>query len=747
MMLRNLTILILFIILTTIRTIPEAISSGDQILIEELVFTTADFSVETSGGLALQSDGLALSNSSKRGIYTSPSILAPLPFNAIVPQWLADIPESSGMSLYLRTGIGENDWGDWQEIHRSDDWILAEDDDAVGDMTVVPANDGTHSHIQYKVAFNRDDMLSQPILRELRLIFIDSTAGPNVDEMIAQQEYLDKSGGDSQSITAAGDYPKPPVISRDVWCTDPRCDYSDGLEYHSVSHLILHHTVSGSSGDSAAIVRAIWAYHTITRGWGDIGYNFLADTAGVIFEGHLGGDDVVGIHAGNANTGSMALALIGNYSEVEPPQPMLEAAVGMFAWKADQKNIDVFDATDALPNVSWGLPHIMGHRDVYGTTECPGDDAHALIPAIRDEVADRIGLVSPYFYVDELSSAFTKSNANWYIPIYQCGHNTHAWYTWSTTNPAESANWGEWRLDVPVDGRYSIEAHIPYCNTGQSETSGANYTIQHAGGSSTIIADQNANVGLWMSLGEFDLHTAADNVVHLTDLTTTDDGQGVWFDALRLLKIETIPSAVNESPADSSWLNQRQVLFKWHIAYPEQVAKTTLQVATDDQFQNIISTKEWPSAVESVPHTFGQDYNALYWRVTLSSISGGSYTSVPSKFGIDTVPPTSTTTTLYWLDWIQQYQVTWQGQDASSGIASFSVDYRVANGEWQAWQAEINETSAIFSPPNITAVFEFRSQAKDISGNIEPVHETADISTEQAILHSHAIILPVIRAD
>ncbi len=747
MKLRNLTILILFIILTTIRTIPEAISSGDQILIEELVFTTADFSVETSGGLALQSDGLALSNSSKRGIYTSPSILAPLPFNAIVPQWLADIPESSGMSLYLRTGIGENDWGDWQEIHRSDDWILAEDDDAVGDMTVVPANDGTHSHIQYKVAFNRDDMLSQPILRELRLIFIDSTAGPNVDEMIAQQEYLDKSGGDSQSITAAGDYPKPSVISRDVWCTDPRCDYSDGLEYHPVSHLILHHTVSGSSGDSAAIVRAIWAYHTITRGWGDIGYNFLADTAGVIFEGHLGGDDVVGIHAGNANTGSMALALIGNYSEVEPPQPMLEAAVGMFAWKADQKNIDVFDATDALPNVSWGLPHIMGHRDVYGTTECPGDDAHALIPAIRDEVADRIGLVSPYFYVDELSSAFTKSNANWYIPIYQCGHNTHAWYTWSTTNPAESANWGEWRPDVPVDGRYSIEAHIPYCNTGQSETSGANYTIQHAGGSSTIIADQNANVGLWMSLGEFDLHTAADNVVHLTDLTTTDDGQGVWFDALRLLKIETIPSAVNESPADSSWLNQRQVLFKWHIAYPEQVAKTTLQVATDDQFQNIISTKEWPSAVESVPHTFGQDYNALYWRVTLSSISGGSYTSVPSKFGIDTVPPTSTTTTLYWLEWIQQYQVTWQGQDASSGIASFSVDYRVANGEWQAWQAEINETSAIFSPPNITAVYEFRSQAKDISGNIEPVHETADISTEQAILHSHAIILPVIRAD
>ncbi len=749
---RKLAFLVFFILLATTNITPEAMTSSPQILIEERIFSGADFSLQTSEGLTLLPEGLALSDNSDIGNYTSPPILAPMPFNAIVPQWIADLPEFTGIEFHLRTGRGENDWGEWQEIHPAIDWILPDDKDIVGEMTVVPAEDNTHNLVQYRIVINRDSRLPQPVLHELRLVFIDSTAGPTVEELIVQQKNLDDREKSSQSISgvAGAGYPKPSVISRDLWCTDPLCDYSDGLEYQPVTHLILHHTVSGSSGDSAAIVRAIWAYHTFTREWGDIGYNFLSDKAGVIFEGHLGGDDVVGIHAAGANAGSMALALIGDYSNVAPPAAMVEAAVAMFAWKADQKGIDVFDASDILPNVSWGLPHLMGHRDVYGTTECPGDDAHSLIPAIRDEVAARIGLVSPYTYIDELSNAFSKSNAYWYTPIYQCGHNTHAWYTWSTMNPVEAANWGEWRLNVPVDGRYSIEAFIPYCNTGQPETSGAHYTIQHAGGSSTVTADQNSKVGLWISLGDFDLLTGSNHSVRLTDLTTTDNGYGVWFDALRLLKVETIPKASNQSPQNESWLNQRQVLFEWNIENPELVAKTTFQVATDDQFQNIISTKEWPSAVESVSHTFGQDYGALYWHVTLTSTLGGIFSSETTRFGIDTTPPVSAVSSLYWLDWAQQYLLFWQGQDALNDISSFSIEYRRVTGagnDWQAWKTATNKTSAFFTPPDSAANYEFRSQATDSLGNIEAVHDTADINTEQAIIHSHAIMLPVIRAD
>ena len=86
----------------------------------------------------------------------------------------------------------------------------------------------------------------------------------------------------------------------------------------------------------------------------------------------------------------MALSMLGTFTTVSPPEAMRNAAANLFAWKADQKGIDVFDAS-RLPNMSWGLPHVSGHRDVYGMTACPGDSGHPWVPWLRDEVARRIG--------------------------------------------------------------------------------------------------------------------------------------------------------------------------------------------------------------------------------------------------------------------------------------------------------------------------------------------------------------------
>ena len=717
---------------------------------EALVFRGSDFMPQDGDGMALAPNGLTLEKQTNSGNYTSPSIQAPIPFNAIVPRWVVDLPETANMQFFLRSGKSEGEWGNWQELHASSDWTEPEKKSTVGNMAVVPASDNTHRYVQYRVKLSQDDMLADPLLRELKLTFIDSTAGPTAEEMIAAQEQLNRS--EDTNPAAIGEsqdgYPKPFVISRAVWCTDPRCDYSDGLEYQPVTHLVLHHTVTSSDGDSAAVVRAIWLYHAFENKWGDIGYNFLVDTKGLIFEGHLGGDDVVGTHASGANSGSMGLALIGGYSYLEPPAVMVESAVDMFAWKADQRNINVFEASKSLPNIKWGLPHVMGHRDVHGTTQCPGDKAHDLIPAIRDEVAARLGQESAHIHVDELSSAFTKSNTNWYEPIYQCGHNTHSWYTWSTTEPAESTNWGEWRPEVPFSGRYQIDVHIPYCNTGQRETGGAKYTIQDADGIHTVVLDQDANVGLWTSLGEYELLTSEENVIHLTDLTTTDDGRGVWFDAMRLLALEELPTSRPLAPADNEWLDQREVLFEWLIENPEEVSQTSLQVATDDQFQDVIVTKEWPSAVEGVPHTFDRDYATLYWRVVLTSKAGNNVPSAAARFSIDSEPPVSSVKSLTWLEFSKVYWVSWNGNDALNAIDRYSIEYRLANGEagdWQPWLSDVSAQTAFFTPPDTQAVYEFRSQAVDTLGNVEAAHETADIDTGQAISLSYAIILPVIR--
>src|SRR5690606_34305373 len=98
----------------------------------------------------------------------------------------------------------------------------------------------------------------------------------------------------------------------------------------------------------------------------------------------------------------------------------------------------------------------------------------------------------------------------------------HAWYTWTTTNPAASTNWGEWRLAVPSVGRYRIEAYVPYCITRRTETREATYSILHADGTSATTISHVDNLGLWTSLGEYNLQSGSDAVVRLTDLTETD---------------------------------------------------------------------------------------------------------------------------------------------------------------------------------------------------------------------------------
>lgn len=719
----------------------EAISSAD------LILTSGEFSDGKHTGVVSNSDGLTLDSRSVTGRYTSPMMDAPLAYNAIVPQWHADIPEAASLNIRLRTGTDNGWWSDWFVIEENDDWMVAEDTDKVGQMIVVPAVDVTHQKFQFSVSFSRYEGKSAAVLQQLRLTFIDSSSGPTIQEMAAQQEALDTS----QPEEAVSGYPKPTVISREVWCTDPACDYSDGLEYEPVSHLIVHHTVSSnSSGDWAAVVRAIWYFHTFTRGWGDIGYNYLVDMNGVLYEGHLGGDDVIGTHAGGANAGTMALALIGTFTEpnqnppgIEPPSPMLDSAAELLSWKADQNDIDVYDA-GYLPNIDWGLPKLMGHRDVYGTTVCPGDQAHELLPSLREEVASRIQIDSPFIYVDELSEAFSKSDGNWLTPPGGCGFNGHAYYTWSTTNPADSTNWAEWRPDVTVNGAYEVEVYAPYCITGRSETRGATYQVTDANGTTTITVNHDANVGTWMSLGTFNFAASNSNIVRLTDLTTTDSGLGVWFDAIRLRPLEqpSDPIITNEWPSSGLWTPYRIVTFNWTVINPESVSESRLEVASDADFSNMVLIETVENEATSYTHTFDRDYARLYWRVAVTTLDGRRISSLPSLFGIDTVAPTSEVQAIYQLE-DGRYVPVWTGSDATSGIASYTVDYWAEGDETRtSWQSDTPHTSAVFTPPD-DRIYWFISQATDLAGLVEPVHTVGDISTSQAVQLKRVMFFPL----
>ncbi len=719
--------------------------------IEELIFQGPSFVASGADGLTLLPEGLGQEAGTLQSVYTSTPLGAPIPFNTLVPEWTADLPETSAIKLELRTGQSAEELGEWIEVHTAEDWTQPDDVVTVGDMLVVPLEDEKHEVAQYRLTLTRESSAVEPLLRELRLVFIDSTAGPTAEEMVIAQKELNASLGLDQPLLAeqGAANPKPFVISRDIWCTNPGCDYTDGLEYEPVTHLILHHTVSGTGadGDSAAVVRAIWAYHTYTRGWGDIGYNFLVDTKGVLYEGHLGGDDVIGIHAAGANAGSMALAMIGTYSESAPPEPMLGSVVDMFSWKAEQRGIDVFDASNSLPNIEWGLPNLMGHRDVYGTTECPGSTAHAMLPLVRERVANRIGLESPYFYVDELSNAFTKSNTNWYVGPSQCGYNAHSWNTLSTKSAGSSVNWGEWRPEVPENGRYEIQSYAPYCNTGRGETMGARYTITHLDGVSTVTVNQDEQIGLWSSLGEYNLRAGTANVIRLTDLTTTDSGVSVWFDALRLRPLEALPGVTLLSPADGTLLPSRDVTFQWQIENPDKVKATILQVATDAAFTNRIINQVWAAPELNASYTLDQDYGTLFWRVVVTSAANNEYPSETFEFGVDASPPASAVTSLFWLVFNERYLISWSGKDTATSVESYTIQFRpagVEETEWQTWLEDVSYTAALFAPPDPLATYEFRSQAVDALGNVEPPHATADITTEEAVILGYAAVMPVI---
>ncbi len=727
---------ILTITLFAVYPVADRVEAGSSIYTDSLTFTADDFVFET-----VKETVVSTLNTS---IYTSSPIQSPIPFNVIFPSWTT-IDKKDNVRLHIRTSKTGQSWSDWQYTPVNHDWTLPDDPDLVGDMILVTAVDEKHQWVQYRLEQETTDSKIQTLL----FTFIDSTAGSTAEEMLSQQANINAN----KSAQATNSYPKPTVISRDVWCQHSDCNYTEGLEYSPVTHLIVHHTASSNYSldyNWPAVVRAVWRFHAHDREWGDIGYNYLVDPNGVLYEGHLGGDDVIGTHTGGANAGGMAISFMGNFSSFTPYDAMLNSAIELLAWKADQENINVFDAS-SMPYMDWGLPNLMGHRDAYGgtNTACPGEDLHELIPYLQEQVAAAIEFDDPAIYVNEINSAFKMSDPDlyWHSSPRGCGHQRHGYYTFSVTNPGSSTNWGSWALDVPVNGRYQLDAYIPFCTTGESETDGAVYGIDHAHGHDAVTISQNDEVGLWVSLGEYDLSAGTDGLVRLTDLTNTDEGRSVWFDSLRLVRVgdgNFKTSAVNSTPADNSWATSQSVQFEWAFVDPDNITTITLQAATDAAFTDIIEETQWETAVYSHTLIFTQDYAPLYWRVQLKLADGQQIASDATTINIDSTPPTSTISTLHQFS-SGNYVITLEGADVHASIEYYNVDYReVGESEWTSLISNTTDNRVHFTPPVITQTYELRSQAVDSFGNIEPPHAQPDIITDDAVMMVNEIFLPIV---
>ncbi len=193
----------------------------------------------------------------------------------------------------------------------------------------------------------------------------------------------------------------PGIITRAQWGADEqiRRNRKKGPLIADEVHLaIVHHTAGSNSysrAQSAAVVRAVELYHVRGNGWDDIGYNFLVDKYGQIFEGRYGGMEkaVVGAHALGFNYGSVGVALIGNYNGVGLSTAARAALVKLLAWRLDVAHVDPLGRVTRIStgNPRYGrgksvqLRAISGHRDAYPTS-CPGSSVYALLPSIAREV-------------------------------------------------------------------------------------------------------------------------------------------------------------------------------------------------------------------------------------------------------------------------------------------------------------------------------------------------------------------------
>ncbi|MFE2986029.1 N-acetylmuramoyl-L-alanine amidase [Streptomyces sp. NPDC059262] len=193
----------------------------------------------------------------------------------------------------------------------------------------------------------------------------------------------------------------PRIVPRAKWLADAGYRKPPARFADRVTAVFIHHTDSPNGYDCAdtpGIIRYLYAGQAGDRNWDDIGYNFLVDKCGTIYEGRAGGVDkaVVGAHAQGFNRGTAGIAAIGTFGADTPvPPAMAESIAALAAWKLGLANVDPrsrvrLTSTNSLSRFPKGrtaeFNAIAAHRDEY-ETYCPGQALMAALPEIRQRAA------------------------------------------------------------------------------------------------------------------------------------------------------------------------------------------------------------------------------------------------------------------------------------------------------------------------------------------------------------------------
>ena len=269
----------------------------------------------------------------------------------------------------------------------------------------------------------------------------------------------------------------PVIVTRAEWGANESLRRDEPNFAPAAALAFVHHTATRNSygeGEAAGIVRSIYTYHTRSLGWNDIGYNFLVDAYGRIYEGRAGGMErpVVGAHVRGFNTGTIGIAYLGNGEQQGLTSAARDALVELLSWRLDVAHVDpqarVSFVSGGSGKVRAGvrvtLRGVAGHRDA-DSTACPGRLVYADLDAIAAE-ANAIGLPKiqgPEVALGAGTASFTarvRGASTWTVSVLDAGGRTlrsqtgsgeqlrFAWDGLDTNGAAVDPATATWRIDA-----------------------------------------------------------------------------------------------------------------------------------------------------------------------------------------------------------------------------------------------------------------------------------------------------------
>ena len=279
-------------------------------------------------------------------------------------------------------------WSDWKSLTSEDDADPGSPDarHSGGRHSTAPIVSGDADAVQVRV--DPSSPGSALALRDLSLTTVDG-GRTAADATLS-----------AAAPAAVQDTRAPAIITRAGWGADESLRDCSPTYSATLKVGFVHHTVNANTytaAESAGLVRGIYAYHVNGMGWCDIGYQFLVDRFGQIFEGRAGGMDrpVIGAQAGGFNTDSFGVAAIGDFSSATPPTVMLEQMSRVLGWKLGLHGRDPGgrttltsaggDATSYPVGRVVPLNVVSGHRDV-DLTGCPMN-VYDYLPSMRVQAA------------------------------------------------------------------------------------------------------------------------------------------------------------------------------------------------------------------------------------------------------------------------------------------------------------------------------------------------------------------------